>query len=260
MRFQTTLITTAVLLLATPIAVFADAPDPIRIRVVDELGKPVEAASVQARYMKTVRQNGKDYPVAMELSPPQTTDMNGVCELTLQDVSWTLAGLYAHRAELTSDEAMKLCDDAPSDPLEREAFMRKLNDRCQRFSAAYLILHPETNRDALITLKMAKAVKVSGRVLVNGSPLAKALVTIYSRKSQIDQLFARSAPELTDHEGKFSCYSFPGDLDQARIVVERLSGNRVLTLSNIPSKPTPSGLTFELDTEAKDYKLVSNDI
>ncbi|TWU51511.1 hypothetical protein [Rubripirellula reticaptiva] len=256
MGFQTILSTTAILLLATPTGVFADLPDRIPIRVVDEQGEPIEGATVEARYLKTIRQDGKDYRVPMELAPPQTTDMNGRCELALHVVSWTLAGLYAHRVELTTDEAMKLCDDAPRDPLEREAFDRDLNDRCQRFRSAYRVLTSEPVGDAEVTLKMARAIRVTGRVQVSGSPLAKAFITIHSRKTQIDQLFPRSAPELTDDEGRFSFYSVPGDLDRARIVVERSSGNRVLTLSDIRSKPTSTGVMFEFDTEVKDYALV----
>ncbi len=257
MRFQAILIITSALFLAIPIGVFADDSVHIPVRVVDEHGEPVEGATVEARYLKIIRQEGKDYPVPMELSPPQTTDVNGRCEMALHDVSWTLAGLYAHRVELTSEEAMKLCDNAPNDSLAREAFDRELNDRCRRFRSAYRILAPEPDGDTQITLKMARAIKVTGRVQVNGRPLAKAFVTIYSRKTQIDQLFPRSAPELTDDEGRFSCYSFPGTLDQARIVVERSDGNRVLTLSDIRSKPTSTGVMFELDTEAKDYALAS---
>lgn len=257
MGFQTILVSTTVLLLATQTGVFADLPDRVLIRVVDEQGEPIEGATVEARYLETIRQDGKEYRVPMKLAPPQTTNMNGRCKLALRNVSWTLAGLHAHRVELTTEEAMKLSDDAPRDPLEREAFDRDLNDRCQRFRSAYRVLNPEPVGDAEITLKMARAIKVTGRVQVSGSPLAKAFITIHSRKTQIDQLFPRSAPELTDDEGRFSFYSVPGDLDRARIVVERSSGNRVLTLSDIQSKPTSTGVMFEFDTEVKNYSLVA---
>lgn len=257
MSFKMTYATSIVLLLATPAWVFADVPRRVPIRVVDEQGEPVEGAVVRARFLETVQQNGKDYRVPMELASPQTTDMNGRCELALHDVSWSLAGLKAHRVELTTEEAMKLCDDAPTDPLERKAFDRELSERCQRFSSAYRILAPETNSDELITLELARAIKVTGRVQVNGRPLANAFVTIYSLKTQVDELFARSSPELTDHEGRFSFYSVPGDLDRARIVAERSSGNRVLTLADVQSKRTTTGVVFDFNTEAKDYAVVS---
>ncbi|TWU48209.1 hypothetical protein [Rubripirellula reticaptiva] len=169
---------------------------------------------------------------------------------------WTLAGIYAHRVELTTEEAMKLCDDAPQDREGRKAFDRHLDDRCQCFRSAYHLLGPDADGETLITLKMTRAIKVAGQVQVNGTPLANAFIMIHSKKTAIDQLFPRSAPELTDHEGKFSCYCFPGDLDQARIVAERPSGNRVLTLSDIQPTSTATGMMFEFDTDAKDYEVV----
>jgi hypothetical protein len=257
MSIKTILIPAAVLLLVSPTEGFADVPGRIRIRVVDNRGEPVEGATVAARYLETIRQNGKEHRVPMELTPPQKTDIDGRCELALHDATWSLAGLYAFRVELTTEEASKLYDDAPTDPLEREAFDRELKDRCERSSSAYQVITPEVDRDALITLKMASAIKVTGRVQVNGKPLAKAFVTIYSRKTPIDQLFARSAPVLTDSKGRFSFYSVPGDLDRARIEVERSSGNRILTLSDVASESTSTGLVFDFDTKAEDYALVS---
>ena len=252
---KNTCIALVVFWFATSTCVFADDRQRISIQVVDEQAKPVEGATVAARYLKTVQQIGKDYPVPMELTPSQTTDANGCCELTLGDVDWSLAGLEAHRVELTTEEAMKLCDDAPRAPVEREAFDRELNDRCQRFGSAYQVLTPNTDLDELVTLELAKAIKVTGRVRVDGRPLEEAFVTIHSRKTQVDQLFARSAPELTDHEGRFSFYTVPGDLDRARVIAERSSGIHVLTLADVPSKRTSTGFHFELDTVAKHYTL-----
>lgn len=241
---------------ATSICVFAADRQRISIRVVDEQGKPVEGVTVAARYLETVQQKGKEYPVPMELALSQTTDSSGRCQLTLEHVDWSLAALEAHCVELTSEEAMNLCDDAPLDPIKREVFDRELNDRCQRFASAYQTITSTTDLDELITLRLDKAIKVTGRVRVDGRPLEEAFVTIHSRKTQLDQLFARSAPELTNCEGRFSFYAIPGDLDRARIVAERSNGNHVLTLTDVQSERTSVGLHFDLDTQAKDYALL----
>ncbi|MGB7325090.1 MAG: hypothetical protein WBD31_09475 [Rubripirellula sp.] len=258
MLFKTTSIAVVVLLAFTA-GVVADASDQIRVQVVDEQGTPVDGASVIARYLATIRQGEKDFLVPMELSSRQITDKNGHCVLALHDVPWTLAGIHAHRVELTTEEAMKLCDDAPRDAIEREAFDRDLDDRCRRFRSAYQLLDSDADGKTMITLKMTRAIKIAGRVRVNGVPLAKAFVTIHSKKSPIDQLFSLSAPEHTDHEGKFSCYCFPSDLDQARIVAERPSGNRRLVLRDVRPTSTSitTGMMFEFDTDAKDYEVVS---
>ncbi len=256
MRFKTLFGVTVSALLATSAGISADLPNRVSIQVVDEHGEAVHDADVKARYLETVVQDGKQYPVPMKLAQPQSTDTNGRCELTLNNVSWTLAGLYAHRVELTTEEAMELSDDAPNDEKEREAFDRDLQDRCQRFRSAYRILPANTENGALITLELAKAIKVTGRVRVNGKPLSNAFVTVYSGKTSIDQLFARSAPELTDRDGRFSFYSVPGDLDRAKIVVERPTSHHVLTLTDVQPEKTPTELVFNFDTEAKDYVRV----
>ncbi|WP_372721606.1 hypothetical protein [Novipirellula sp.] len=253
MGFPIHLIAISVLLLAIPTDVFADGPNRISIRVVDDQGDPVADASVVARYQQIIHQNGKEFRVPMELAVPQTTDADGRCELLLYDVSWTLAAISALRAELKTEEIMEMVDDAPADPLAREEFLRALYERGRRFSSAYHLLTLEAKGEPQITLQMAKAIKVTGRVQVNGKPLAKAFVTISSKPTSMDQLFSRWAPELTDQEGKFEYYSVPGDLDRARIVVERPKGNRSLMLEDVRSKTTSDGLHFELDTRAKDY-------
>ncbi len=242
--------------LSAPATVFAESQRSISVRVVDEQGEPVEGAEVRARYLEDVHQGEKVYRVPMELAPPQRTDANGRCALHLHQVSWLQAGLCAHRVELTTDEVMDLYDGAPADPSELERFEREINDRCQRFRSAYQILTSHQGDHQTITLKMAKAIKVTGRVQVGGRPLANAFITIYSPKMAIDELFPRSSPVLTDQAGRFSFYSVPGKLDLARIVVERRKGNRVLKLTDVPSEPTSEGLSFYFDTEVDDYELV----
>ncbi len=104
-----------------------------------------------------------------------------------------------------------------------------------------------------LILKMKKTIKVTGRVQVDGKPLAKALVSVFSPPNEIDQLFPRSSPSSTDDEGNFSFYSIPGELNRARIVAERPKGKRVLELTGISAQPTPDGLRFEFKTNASDY-------
>ncbi|MEM8670955.1 MAG: hypothetical protein AAGG48_25730 [Planctomycetota bacterium] len=237
--------------------VFAEESQQVAIQVLDENGKPVEGASVEARYLETIHQNGKDYTVPMDLAERQKTDKEGRCQLTLYGVSWKLAGLSAHRVEVTTDEAIAMLEDAPKDPEKRRAFERDLDDQCQRYRSSYLLLDPDFDRDQPIALQMERSVKVSGSLHVNGKPIAKAFVTIHSQKTEIDRVFTRSSPDLTDDEGKFSGYCIPGNLDQARIVVERSDGNRVLTLSDVPSTQTATGKVYRFDTQVKDYAVVA---
>jgi len=255
MNPKTILFALFLILCLAPTCVLAETLQQISIQVVDARGKPVKGAEVRARYLATVRQGTEEYRIPIELAPPQTTDANGQCKMVPHDVSWSLAAIKAHRVEMTTEEAMKLYDDAPTDPPKFEAFEREVDERLQRYSTAYRQLTPDMDANQPITLKMAKAIKVTGRVRVGGRPLAKAFLTIYSPKTPIDQLFPRSSPSVTDQTGQFSFYSTPGKLNQARIVVERVSGNRVLNLTDIPTKPTPAGLVFELDTDAGDYVL-----
>jgi uncharacterized GH25 family protein len=247
------------LLIRNPVLALAEAPPVIVVRVIDAQGKPAKGAEVRARYLASIRQEGKVYQVPMELAPPQTTDVNGRCELVPRDVSWSLAGLNAHHVEMTTDEAMELYDNAPEAPDERQAFEAMVNDQLQRYSTAYRELTPSLDLRQPITLRLEKAIKVSGRVQVNGRPLAGAFVTISSRKTAVDKLFARWAPELTDQNGSFSYYAIPGDLDRAKITVERPGSNRILNLTNVPSKRTSDGLLFEFNTQAKDYERVGDD-
>lgn len=256
MNFQRIIAPITFLILAMPASGLAKDPRRISVLVVNEQNVLVEGASVTARYLQTVYQDAKEYTVPMELARPQTTNEKGRCELLLHDAVWTLAGIHAIRPELTTEEAMKLCDQAPDSPPERAAFDRELRDRCQRFSAAYQVLSPETDRKDLVTLKLVRAVKVNGRVEVNDQPLAKSFVTIYSPKTPMDQLFPRSAPVLTDQDGQFQYYSFPGELNRGRIQVERSDGNHVLELTDILSPRTESGVSIHLKTESKDYVFV----
>ena len=238
-----------------PALVFAQRPRQISIRVVDERDKSVEGAEVHARYLATVREGNKEYRIPTELGDPQTTDANGRCKMILQDVSWSLAAIEAHRPGMTTEERDKLVDDAPKEPSNLEAFEREVKDLVEQTSTAHQMLSPEMDANQLITLKMKKTIKVTGRVRVDGKPLAKALVSIFSPPTQIDQLFPRSSPSRTDDTGRFSFYSIPGELNRARIVVERANGNRVLDLTGVSAQPTPDGLRFELETIASDYLL-----
>ena len=251
MSFKKCLILSLVLLSLVSLARITDASQPISVKVINKQGAPVEGAQVTARYLKIVHQDGVDYPVPMELAKPQKTDKQGRCQLNLQDVAWSLAALSAHRTELTTDEAIELSDKAPSAPQEREVFNRELSDRCQRFATAYQLLAQNRDRDTVVTLELSDAIRVSGRVRVNGTPLAKAFVTISSPKSEVDQLYPRSAPELTDRDGRFSFYAIPGALNRARIVAERASGDRVLNLSEVSGKRTARGFVYDFDTDAK---------
>ncbi len=80
-----------------PALVFAQRPREISIRVVDEHDKAVEGATVSARYLATVPEGSKGYRFPIELAAPQTTDANGRCKMILEDVSWSLAAIEAHR-------------------------------------------------------------------------------------------------------------------------------------------------------------------
>ncbi len=243
-----------VLCLMQPL-VFAQRPRQISIRVVDERDNSVEGAEVRARYLATVHQGNKEYRVPMELAAPQTTDANGRCKMILQDVSWSLAAIEAHRPGMKTRDAINLYDDAPTEPSKLEAFEREVEELVERYSTAHRLLEPEMDANQLITLKMIKTIKVTGRVHVDGKPLAKVLISIFSPQTQIDQLFPRSSPSLTDETGRFSFYSIPGELNRARVVVERANGNRVLHLTGVSAKPTPDGLWFEFETNATDYIL-----
>ena len=238
-----------------PALVFAQRPREISIRVVDEHDKSVEGARVRARYLATVREGNKEYRFPIELAAPQATDANGRCTLILEDDSWSLAAIEAHRPGMKTEERDKRYDDAPTEPSKIEAFEREVKDLVERYSSAHQLLDPEMDTNQLITLKMQKTIKVTGRVHVDGKPLAKATISIFSPPAQIDQLFPRSSPCLTDHTGRFSFYSIPGELNRARIVVERANGNRVLDLTGVSGQPTPEGLRFEFDTIASDYIL-----
>lgn len=244
-----------ILLCLMPALVFAQRPRQISIRVVDERDKSVEGARVSARYLATVREGNKEYRFPIELAAPQTTDANGRCTMILEDDSWSLAAIEAHRPGMTTEERDKLYDDAPTEPSKIEAFEREVKDLVERYSTAHQLLDPEMDANQLITLTMKKTIKVTGRVHVDGKPLPKALVSIFSPQTQIDQLFPRSCPSLTDQTGRFSFYSIPGELNRARIVVERANGNRVLDLTGVSAKPTPDGLRFEFETIASDYLL-----
>lgn len=255
MKFSMILFAVGSILCMVPTCAVAETLREITVQVVDEDGKPAGGAEVKARYLANVRQGAKEYCFPMELSRPQTTDTNGQCRLVLRDVAWSLAVIEAVRPEMKLDEALKLYDKAPREPLQREAFEREIDDRLERCSTAFQQLPPSADPSQPITLKMKKSVRVTGRIRVSEQPLPKAFVTIYSPKTQIDRLFARSSPVLTDQDGRFSFYAIPGKLNQAKIVVERESGKRVLQLAEVTAKPTPAGLTFDIDTVASDYVM-----
>ncbi|TWT94489.1 hypothetical protein [Stieleria varia] len=253
MRSLTTFSFLVAFLLLSNKGLVAQPPRFVFVYVQDEQGKPIDGVTVEARYMQIVQQDGQEFPVPTELAKSQTTEKGGRCKLTLTTSDWSLAGLHAHRPGLTSEEISKLYDNAPSDPDELKAFEKEVNDRSRQFRAAYQLLSPDAESGALIKLKLQKAINISGQLKVDGRPLPKAFVEIHSRKDDLSQLFAHSSPELTDDQGRFDFYATPGDLDQAKIVVERPAGNHVLTVSDVQSKPTPSGLVFNFETAAKDY-------
>lgn len=117
------------ILCMVPACAFAETLREITVQVVDEDGEPVEGAEVRARYLANVRQGAKEHRFPMELSRPQTTDTNGQCKLVLREVAWSLAAIKAVRPEMKVDEALKLHDKAPREPLQREAFEREIDDR-----------------------------------------------------------------------------------------------------------------------------------
>lgn len=238
-----------------PSSVLAQRPREISIQVVDEHENPVEGAEVSARYLATVRRGNKEYRIPMELAASQTTDANGRCTMKLERNSWSLAAIAAHRPGMLAEERDTLYDEAPTEPSKSEAFERDVKDLAERYSSAQQLLDPEIDGNQGITLKLQKTIKITGRVLIDGKPLAKAHVSIFSPPTQIDQLFPRSSPYLTDHTGRFGFYSLPGELNRARIEVERANGNRVLDLTGVSGQPTPDGLHFEFETIASDYIL-----
>ena len=236
-----------------PAVVVAQVPRPISIRVVDEHDKAAEGAEVSARYLATVRKGNKEYRVPIALAAPQTTDANGRCTVTLEDVSWTLAAIQAHRPGMKSENAIKLYDRAPTERSKLEAFERDVKDKVERYSTAHQVLTPEMDTNQLITLKLQETIKLTGRVQIDGTPLAKATISIFSPPTQIDQLFPRSSPSSTDDAGRFCFYAIPGKLNRVRILFERANGNRVLELTDVSGQPTPEGLKFEIETHESEY-------
>ncbi len=253
MQSRMTLFAVGSILCLFPTSVFSETLRQITVQVLDEDGKPAERAEVRARYLANVQQRNKPYQVPMELAPSQTTDANGQCELVLRDVSWSLAAVRVSRPEITIDEAIELYDKAPKQPSKREAYERKVDDRLNRYSTAWQKLSPTVDASQPITLKLEKAIKVIGRIRVNGMPLPKAFGTVASPKTEVNKLFPVASPVLTDQEGRFSYYAIPGKLNQVKIVVERASGKRHLNLSEVPAEPTSAGRMYEIDTVASDY-------
>ncbi len=110
-----------------PALVFAQRPRQISIRVVDEDAQSVEGAEVSARYLATIRQANKESRVPMELAKPQTTDSNGECKLQLQDVSWSLAVIQAHRPGIKTEDVERIGAALSKRP-EIETFERDMKD------------------------------------------------------------------------------------------------------------------------------------
>ena len=229
----------------------------IQVKVVDETGKPVSGATVDARYLETTSQGGKDYHLPMDLAKSKETDSNGLCELHLNDINWSLAGLRAFRPELKTEEAEKLLGDAPKDKQEVEAYERRVNESMRRFSIGKMLLDPQTVDNTQVTLQLSSSERITGRVLLDGKPLSGAYVLIHSRSTPIDELFARNSPEITDNEGRIDYYSEPGDFDRARIVIELQKEKRVLPVASIPWTLTAGKREFVLDTNTKDYRVIS---
>lgn len=228
----------------------------IQVKVVDETGKPVSGATVDASYLKTVSKNGKDYQLPMDLAKSQETDSNGLCELQLNDVRWSLAGVRAVRHALTLEEAEKLLDDAPRDKQLVEAYQRDVYESRRRFSIGKMLLEPQTADGTRLTLQLSSAERITGHVLLDGKPLAGAHVIIHSRSTPIDKLFARNSPELIDKEGRIDYCSERGNFDRAQIIIEHPKEKRVLTVASIPWKLTEGKREFILDTNSKDYESI----
>ena len=237
-------------------ASFAAAQETVQVLVVDEKGDPVQDAKVTSRHLETVQQDGTTFHVPMQLASPETTDTNGRCTLTLTQSHWSLAGLHAFRTELTTDQVIELHEKAPEEAKAREEYLRKIDDRGRRFHSAYQILEPKREEQGPITLKMKKAVRVSGQLIVDSRPVAKAFVTIYSDKEPIDRLFPRSSPEHTDQEGRFSFYAFPGPLNHVQILVERPQAKYVLEKKEVACDSIAGGMVFELNAKASEFKKI----
>lgn len=237
-------------------ASIAAAQETVQVLVVDEKGDPVHDARVTSRYLETVQQDGKTYQVPMQLAAPETTDTNGRCTLNLTQSDWSLAGLHAFRTELTTDQVIELHEKAPEQAKAREEYLRKVDDRGRRFHSAYQILESKREEQGPITLKMKKAVRVSGQLIVDSSPVARAFVTIHSDKQPIDRLFPRSSPEYTDREGRFSFYAFPGPLNHVQILVERPQAKYVLEKKDVAYDSIAGGMVFELNAKASEFKKI----
>ena len=246
----------AILFLVTPASILACDETQIQVRVIDQNGQPIEGATIDARYLRTVKQEGRVYKFPFELSKLGTveTDENGLAKLTLEDVDWELAGLHAFRRILTSDEEMELYDRLPKNELRRKALEEAISKRARQAYNAYKILSPDSDFEKLITLKMERPIEVSGRILIDEQPLRKGYVMIRSPQTKIDKLFPRWSPWLTDKEGRFSFFTVPRELSHARIEDESGGKERFVELKNVSATRTSKGAVVDFDLKSEDFE------
>lgn len=250
-----TLLFAACALFVLQLSAFGDPPRKLQVKVLDALGNPVQGATVQARYLENVSQDGKSYKMAMPLANDCETDALGVCALQLKEVKWSVAGVSVLRRELTSEDASNLLENAPDDPKERERYERSVYDRVQRVSMAYSLLDPQTTGDAPFTIRMLPLQRITGSIRLDGKPLVGANVMIFPKSSPLDDLFAACVMGRSDSDGKIDLYSAQNEFDRGRIVIERERFKSVLTLTKIPWKPTEDGREIQLDTKLSDYEI-----
>ena len=249
------LVVAALALLVFQVSVVGAPPRKLQVKVLDELGNPVQGATVESRYLARFSQDNRSNSLPLPLATACETDAQGLCELQLKDANWSLAGVSVLHRELSTEDASDLLDKAPADPKEREQYERSVYDRLQRVRIAYSLLDPQTAGEAPFTIRLLPLQRITGSIRLDGKPLAGADVMIFPKSSPLDDLFTVYVGERSDSDGNIDFYSAQHQFDRCRIVVENERSKRVLTLTNIPWKPTEDGREILFETKLSDYEV-----